>query len=222
MSRDPLATRTFTAPDPEAVLISMRRILSERTAWDELPELGMLYLTGPDSVELKALPFPADKWVEAGDPKRVLWGLHFMLTKPRGLGMVRASHNMRLMLPDSFCGMFLRNEGWAPPERRAEELYRADLEGKKRPRFKDLPGRREMRMGSAVDCEGRRYMALQQRGTHGVEATYQGQGGGGDEVGGEIPDLLWKLVQAFTSPLGGHVPDTIPDTFTSGQKGPTP
>jgi hypothetical protein len=187
--------------DPDKVLASLKRKLNDREAWDELPEWGVIYADAEGCVCTSPFPVPPQLWIDAGDPKHVLGGFLCILTEPPTAAAAAHGEALRRMLPKSFAGLYVQVEGWGPPEDQALELHKRMEAGGSVPRFETMNGRREFRLGTAVDAEGNVYYAQQARETMRLEGFYtSGVSDEGGKVGGEVPALMSQILEALLTP----------------------
>ncbi|MEV6400930.1 hypothetical protein AB0M39_40165 [Streptomyces sp. NPDC051907] len=177
----------------------MENLLKQRRRWDEQPELGFLYLHEKGGIHAEALAIPSPLW--KGDPKNLLRSLVHVLTSPSDTVPGMIGDTLRNVPPD-LVGLYLRTEGWAPPEEQMPEIHRRRQAGASVPRFETLAGRVETRMMTAVDTMGRLYMTTQCR-TDGLvrpcawEGMHATATTPGYEVDGNIPSLLLQLVMGL-------------------------
>lgn len=192
MNGDPL---TYA---PEKLAYRLERLLNERRLWDEPPELGFLYRHEKGGIRAEALPIPGSSW--EGDPKVLLRAMVNVLAEAGGPWGWLAD-TLRKMATDSFVGIYLRTEGWAPPEDQADEVERRRKAGGSIPRFEGMRGRIECRMMTAVDFRGTLYMGLHRRPDRNHHPV--AWEGGGAIVEGDIPALLLRLIMALKEPAAG-------------------
>jgi hypothetical protein len=199
-----------TPPAAEAIMNGMRRIVHERTAWDEPPGLGFLHSSDPQQVEFMEMPVPEAVWNQFHHPYHLLTRFAQILARPRGLAEQKASDGLRGSTPAEMCGIFLRSEAWAPPPHMMEEIGRRKQAngGASHLDYSKLPGRVELRQVAAVDATGRYYMASQRRGDPHITAAVQGRDA---ELSGRLYDALESLLRALLTP-------PVPGTFAREPK----
>ncbi|MFE2934942.1 hypothetical protein [Streptomyces sp. NPDC059278] len=185
--------------NPEKVLYALEKEVRKRRAWDEPPEFGFIFASEKGTGTLP-IPVPGKMWIDAGHPKNVLYALRDAFRKPLSTEAGQAFSNLRAAAPPDMVGLYLRNEGWAPRKGTEGEMYRRRMAGGSTPNFKEMEGRVEVRVTTAVDKRGRVYMVQQERGgpVEGYCDTKAEQGT--CEVGGDVPKVLVELMMEFRPP----------------------
>lgn len=178
--------------DRTQVLNALKRAVNGREGWDQPSELGHIYRADNGRMRTRAFPVPKATWDRYGHPARLLDSYRSLLASPRNANQRNAGAAMRAAVFDSLMGMYLVTEGWSPPPHKVRALYEAEQRGESTPRFKDMPDRVEVRIGTAVDRDGALYSVSQYRPDmvlHGGVDTLSGT----NEVSGRIPELLFGL-----------------------------
>lgn len=183
----------------DKVLYALEREVRKRRAWDELPEFGFIFADEKGTGTLP-MPVPDKMWIDAGHPKNLLYGLRDAFQKPLNTEVGEAFSSLRAAAPPGMVGLYLRNEGWAPRKGTGWEMYRRRMAGGSVPSLKEMSGRVEIRVATAVDKEGRLYMVQQERGGP-VEGFYDTKADQGTtEIGGDVPAALAELMMEFRPP----------------------
>lgn len=179
----------LTPDDRTQVLNALKRNLNGRPGWDLPPEWGAVHRGANGRMRCHPFPIPASHWNRAGHPNNVLAAYRDFLAHPRGANQRALAAQIRDSVPPTMVALYLSHEGWAPPAHRVQAIYAMD----KRPAFKDLPDRVEVRVAGAVDLDSSLYMATQPRPTMALDGTVDDMTTG-SEVSGEQPELLLALL----------------------------
>lgn len=192
---------------PDPIVWAMRRgahglmtELAAADAWDQIPSLYLVLheespevpeeaarlLTGEEGLRTMAVLF---KYLEIADEA---WGaapppeLLSLLTDyvREEVGVYPAQEGQRAI------GLMLVTEGWGTPRALDPEV----VELARRRELHTLPDRIEMRIISAVDTAGYRYMVVQERGSTEPQEMYAGPGVNKGRPGGAILEGLEGLL----------------------------
>lgn len=184
----------LSADDRQQILNALKRNVNGRQGWDLPPEWGAVYRADNGRMRCRAFPVPPAIWDRAGHPNNLLEMYRALLANPKNAQQRAQAATIRAQVPDSMAAMYLTCEGWAPPAHRARHLWEAD----KRPAFKDLPDRVELRTSGAVDLDSSVYMVVQPRNTMVLDGVVDDLTPG-REVTGDQPELLYALLHLFTT-----------------------
>ncbi|HEY9015590.1 MAG TPA: hypothetical protein VIM84_11070 [Gemmatimonadales bacterium] len=138
-------------PSTDAIKGCLRLYLEEREQWNERPELGILISPLEGFVTSYPFPIPPAVWDGYDNPLLLLRKLGRVLYQEK-----RTDHALvRLIDPamlTDMVGVYLRNEGWAPPQGNNSLTVDAVTAGHPL-RFSEMKDRRELRSVMALTVD---------------------------------------------------------------------
>ncbi|MER6011601.1 hypothetical protein [Streptomyces bluensis] len=146
------------------ILDACRAHLSQRTSWDEKPEILVLKRHSDTRLSVQHLPVPDLLW-EMLPPARVVAAL------------AHAANQLGVIGTPETIAVVLRYEGFTIKPKvspQADEALRRRAAGGSSPRNEHIPGRLEQRCISAVDRQGRHYLVSADRRSDGSAAPAVG------------------------------------------------
>lgn len=172
----------MTSTDLQSQILTVCRAhLSQRTGWDEVPELLVLKRHSCTALTVQQLPVPNLIW-DKFPPAEVIAAL------------ANASVQIGVVATADTVAVALRSEGFAithDTSPQAAEAIRRRVAGGSVPSNEHIPGRIEQRCINAVDRHGRQYLVTADRQSDGSAAPAVAQAiSDAQQLSGGIPEAL--------------------------------